>query len=87
MPITKVTGEVSTTNYYSPFTGDNSNILLLKAKANLNSNLNVSLGVGNMFTLEDGKSKDVPAIEAKASYDIGKYLNNSHSYLVEYSVF
>jgi hypothetical protein len=76
----KVTGSLSSTNEYSVFTGDNTNITLLNAQMNLSKNMDLSLGVGNWWTIEDGKNKNVPALEAKLNYNIGEFLSAGTRY-------
>ncbi len=80
MPTPKVTGKFSSTNDYSMFTKDNTNITLLTAATSLNKNFKFSFGVGNYWTVDAGKHKNVPALELKASNNFGKYMNAAVRY-------
>jgi hypothetical protein len=75
MPIPKITGELYSENNYSAFTGDNYNITVLNAKAQLGQKTSVSLGFGNVWTVEEGKSSNVPAMEGIVNQDIGEHLS------------
>ena len=74
MPIPKISGYVSSSNYLS-FDGANENLMLLGGSVRLGRNANLMLGVGNDWTLKEGKNKNEPAIEIKGKYNIGEYLN------------
>ena len=75
MPNPEITGEFYSENNYSAFTGDNYNITLLNAKLQLGQNTSASLGFGNVWTVEEGKSKNVPAVEGIVNQDIGEHLS------------
>ncbi len=79
MPTPSVTGIFSSSNYTS-FDGSNENLTTLGAKVALSDNLSVSIGFGNDCTIAkncDGfySTKNKPAIEVKAKYNINKNLN------------
>ena len=76
MPIPNITGEIYSENNYSAFTGDNYNITLLNLKAKLGKSTDASLGVGNVWTLEEGKNKNVPAMEGILNQNIGEHLSS-----------
>lgn len=75
MPIPKLTGQVSTNNYYAS-DGSNQNLTLIQASTSPVKNLNLTIGVGNNWNIDSqGHSTNKPAIEVKAKYSIGNYLN------------
>lgn len=75
MPTPSVTGIFSSSNYTS-FDGSNENLTTLGAKVALRDDLSVSFGFGNDWTLsKNGESKNKPAIEVKARYNINQNFN------------
>ena len=71
MPI----GELYSENNYSAFTGDNFNITLFNIKTKIGRNTDASFGIGNVWTYEDKQNKNVPAMEAMLTQNVGEYLN------------
>ena len=77
MPINKLSGELYSENNYSAFNGDNFNITLANVKTTFGKNTDVSLGLGNVWTYEEGKHKNTPAIEAHLTYNFSDNFNSS----------
>lgn len=70
----KITGQISSLNYYL-LNGSNENVTLIGANYKPLSNLNLSLSIGNDWCYQNGKNEHKPVIEAKAKYNIGNNLN------------
>ena len=74
MPIPKITGFVSSSNYLS-FDGSNENLTIIGAGTQLASNLSLSAGVGNDWKHKPEKNSNKPSAEVKLKYNINKNLN------------
>lgn len=75
MPIPKLTGQISMSNYYA-LNGNNENLTMIQAGIKPSKKLNVTIGLGNDNNIDSqGSSVNKPALEIKAKYNIGKYFN------------
>ncbi len=75
MPIPKLSGQISTSNYYAS-NGNNENLTMIQASLKPSKKLNVTIGLGNDNNIDsEGNVVNKPALEIKAKYNIGKYFN------------